>query len=86
MPSNATFFDLRALKVAVVDDDAAVRSGISRLARSHGFSCSTFESGEQALTSISLELADCLILDVQLSESMVSKPLIAWTLKGSIFR
>src|SRR5271157_5322321 len=64
---NATLSDHRAVNVAVVDDDASVRSGISRLARSHGFVCTTFESGEKALSAPEIGEADCLILDIQLS-------------------
>ncbi len=63
----ATLSDLRAIRVAVVDDDASVRSGISRLARSHGFVCAAFESGEKALSAPEIGEADCLILDIQLS-------------------
>jgi FixJ family two-component response regulator len=67
MLSNATLSDLRAIRVVVVDDDASVRRGISRLARSHGFVCTTFESGERALSAPEIADVDCLILDIQLS-------------------
>jgi FixJ family two-component response regulator len=63
----ATLSDIRTVKVAVVDDDASVRSGLSRLARSHGFACTTFESGEKALTAPEIGQADCIILDIRLS-------------------
>lgn len=67
MPSVPTLSDPRTVQVAVVDDDASVRSGISRLARSHGFACTTFDSGEKALTAPAIAQADCIILDIQLS-------------------
>jgi FixJ family two-component response regulator len=53
-------------RLALVDDDVSVRNGVSRLARAHGFHCTTFDSGESALNSPSLRDFDCLILDVQL--------------------
>jgi FixJ family two-component response regulator len=56
----------RTIKLAVVDDDASVRNGISRLARSHGFVCTTFDSGESALSESALDGVDCVILDIQL--------------------
>jgi len=58
--------DINSIKIDLVDDDASVRRGVSRLLRSHGFSCQTYECGEAALADPTIGLADCLILDVQL--------------------
>ena len=55
------------MNIALVDDDASVRRGVSRLLRSQGFVCTTFESGEDALAAPDLSRADCLILDVNLT-------------------
>ncbi len=57
---------MRAMRISVIDDDASVRSGISRLARSYGFMCTGFASGESALMSAELSNSDCVILDIQL--------------------
>jgi len=61
------YSSLAAVKLAVVDDDPSVRRGISRLARSHGIICTTFESGESALAALDIGDSDCLILDIQLT-------------------
>jgi ribosomal protein L30 len=63
-PSTQDFFPL--VWIAVIDDDASVRSGVSRLMRSQDFICTTFESGEAALADPSIRDADCMILDIQL--------------------
>ena len=67
MPDKPTKTYFAAIKVTVIDDDASVRNGISRLARSHDFICTTFESGESAVAAPSIGETDCLILDIQLS-------------------
>lgn len=58
--------DINSIEIDLVDDDASVRRGVSRLLRSHGFSCRTYECGEAALADPMIGSADCLILDVQL--------------------
>ena len=63
-PSTQDFFPL--IWIAVIDDDASVRSGVSRLMRSQDFVCTTFESGEAALADPYIRDADCVILDIQL--------------------
>jgi two-component system response regulator FixJ len=52
--------------VAVVDDDAGVRTGLGRLLRSAGYSAAVFASGEEFLTSIGSNCPDCLILDLRM--------------------
>ena len=66
MPKRLTTEDFHFGKLALVDDDPSIRTSVCRLARSHGLTCATFESGESALESLSIEEADCLILDIQL--------------------
>ncbi len=55
------------IKIALVDDDASVRSAVSRLLRSHDYACKAYESAETALADPALARVDCLVLDVQLS-------------------
>jgi len=50
--------------VAVVDDDESVRESLPDLLREFGFSTHSFSSAEEFLTSDSLFLTGCLILDV----------------------
>jgi FixJ family two-component response regulator len=52
--------------ISVVDDDASVREGLSRLLSSVGFSVNTFSSAEAYLRSEPPRRADCLILDVRM--------------------
>ena len=52
--------------IAVIDDDASVRSGASRLMRSQDYICTAYESGEAALADPDIRKADCVILDIQL--------------------
>jgi FixJ family two-component response regulator len=57
----------RTIKIALIDDDASVRSAVSRLLRSHDFACTSYESAESALADPDLPRVDCLVVDVQLS-------------------
>jgi len=43
-----------------------MRKALSRLLGTHGYACSTYESGEAALADPELLRADCLIVDIQL--------------------
>ena len=52
--------------VVVVDDDDAVRTGLSSLLRSVGFRVSGFGSAQDFLTSDTAQQANCLILDIRL--------------------
>src|SRR5690348_15268734 len=52
--------------VAVVDDDAAVREGMSTLLRSAGYRCATFDSAEVFLDSGSVSEIDCILLDIRM--------------------
>jgi len=55
------------IKIALIDDDASVRSGVSRLLRSHNYACTAYESAESALADPGLLGMHCLVVDVQLS-------------------
>ena len=52
--------------IAVVDDDASVRSATVDLLTSVGFACEAFESAEDYLQSDALDRTSCLILDVRM--------------------
>lgn len=52
--------------ISIVDDDASVREGLSRLLSSVGFRVNTFASAEAYLSSEHPRRADCLILDVRM--------------------
>lgn len=52
--------------IAIVDDDASVRSALSRLLASIGVSSVTHASGTDFLESRALHDVDCLILDLHL--------------------
>ena len=54
-------------RVALIDDDASVRSAVSRLLRSYDYICNAYESAEAALDDPDLTSAQCLVIDVQLS-------------------
>jgi FixJ family two-component response regulator len=52
--------------IAIVDDDASVRTSLARLLRSEGILVETFGSGPEFLTANAIEPPACLILDVHL--------------------
>ena len=53
-------------KVHVVDDDASVRSALSRLFRAVGYAAETFDSAEAYLLAASPDDPGCLVLDVMM--------------------
>ncbi len=52
--------------VAVVDDDAALRSGVERLLESEGFRVRTWADGRTLLDDAALDDAACVLLDVRM--------------------
>src|SRR5437867_1574473 len=52
--------------VFLIDDDASVRKGVSRLLRSAGYKSETFESGSDFLKREQHAGPACLIVDVQM--------------------
>jgi FixJ family two-component response regulator len=57
-----------ATRIGLVDDDLSVRKAMSRLLRSYGSECVTYESAEAALADPELFQVHCLILDIELPE------------------
>jgi FixJ family two-component response regulator len=52
--------------IAVVDDDASVRTALARLLRAEQFAVSTFATAQEFLTANDADAAACVVLDVQL--------------------
>ena len=50
--------------VAIVDDDAAVCTGVQRFLRSVGWTATIFTSGTAFLASLAAATPDCVILDI----------------------
>lgn len=81
-------------RVAIVDDDAAVRSALSRLLEASDIRTRSYESARDFLDSLASETPGCLIVDFQmpemtglelleqLSRSGVSIPIIVITAHG----
>jgi FixJ family two-component response regulator len=57
-----------ATRIGLVDDDLSVRKAMSRLLRSRGSVCVTYESAEAALADPDLLRLHFLILDIELPE------------------
>jgi FixJ family two-component response regulator len=53
-------------RIAVVEDDAGVRTALQQLLRSAGFEAVTFESAEDFLASRNSTAVECLIADINL--------------------
>jgi FixJ family two-component response regulator len=54
--------------VVIVEDDVGLNQALSRLLQAAGFDTDSYGSAAAALGSESIRQADCLVLDVQLSE------------------
>ncbi len=52
--------------IAVVDDEASVRTALGRLLRLADYEVSAFASGEEFLASLATRRPDCAILDVHM--------------------
>jgi FixJ family two-component response regulator len=50
--------------IYIVDDEAAVRKGLSRLMRSAGMPCRDFASAEQFLAEMDPHQTGCVLLDI----------------------
>lgn len=53
-----------AASVAVVDDEAGVRSSLTRLLRSAGYETREYASGPEFLESLTYARPDCVVLDL----------------------
>jgi FixJ family two-component response regulator len=58
--------DIPAVKVAVVDDEPAVRKALARLLRAAGYEAVPYASGAEFLHALAHERFGCLILDLQM--------------------
>ena len=54
------------MHVLVVDDDAAIRTAVSDIARNHGFAVSSVEDINGARTALKAHMADIVLLDLKL--------------------
>ena len=54
--------------VAIVDDDAAIRSALGRALRMENYDVELFEDGLSALKSVQLRAPDAIVLDLQLPD------------------
>ena len=52
--------------VSIVDDDQSIREALASLIEAFGFDVELFSSAEEFLESITIELTDCLILDIRM--------------------
>jgi CheY-like chemotaxis protein len=52
--------------VAIVDDDASMRSAVARLLRSHGIDAQTYGSARDFLAALPSGMPDCLITDLNM--------------------
>jgi FixJ family two-component response regulator len=52
--------------IAVIDDDASVRTATNNLLSSHGYQVDTFASAEEFLQSARLNDSACVVADVQM--------------------
>lgn len=57
---------MRRLCVAVVDDEPAVRRGLSRLLRTADFDPRTYESAQAFLDDLAHQTPDCVVVDLQM--------------------
>jgi FixJ family two-component response regulator len=56
----------RAAWIAVVDDDASVRTALARLLRAEGIAVTTFATAQEFLTANDADVPSCVVLDVHL--------------------
>lgn len=54
------------LIIAVLDDEAPMRTALARLLRAHGFEVAVFDTGEAFLTAQASRHFDCLLLDLHM--------------------
>jgi two-component system response regulator FixJ len=53
-------------RIAVVDDDAAVRESLSSILETYGFATETYAGAAEALDAIQRQPPDCILLDVRM--------------------
>jgi FixJ family two-component response regulator len=57
---------MKRLCIAVVDDEPAVRKGLSRLLRTADFDPRTYESAQEFLDDLAYASPDCVVVDLQM--------------------
>jgi FixJ family two-component response regulator len=57
---------LSQVRIAIVDDDAAVRKALGRVLRCYGAEVVAFASGEEFLAALPRDEFDCVILDLHM--------------------
>ena len=67
-PDAADGVDEQAAAIAIVDDDASVRCALLRLIRCEGYSAAAFPSATALLSSLSLQIPRCVVLDLHLPD------------------
>jgi FixJ family two-component response regulator len=56
------------LRIAVVDDDAAVRNALMRLLETSCCDVQTFDSARELLSSLAANVPECMIVDLQMPQ------------------
>src|SRR5277367_797611 len=56
------------LRIAVVDDDVAVRKALMRLLETSSCDVQTFESARELLSSLATAVPECMIVDLQMPQ------------------
>ncbi len=57
-----------APRIAIVDDDSSVRKALARLVGTCSFDAQTFGSAREFIDSLSANIPDCLVVDLQMPE------------------
>jgi len=52
--------------IAVLDDHASVRTGLSRLLKAHSYRVGTYAGGREFIDSLHVRVPECLILDLNM--------------------
>jgi FixJ family two-component response regulator len=60
--------DPKGQRIYLVDDDLAVREGVSELLASHGLNVISFASATEYMLHVREDTAACLVLDLQLPD------------------
>ena len=54
--------------IGIIDDDRAVRRGLSRMLAAHGYAVEAYESAREFLQQEKLDVVDCLLVDVRMPD------------------
>ena len=73
--------------IAVIDDDASVRTATDNLLSAHGYHVNTFASAEEFLRAAHLSEQACIVADVQMSgmSGLAMTLGSAWLLIGLVY-